>query len=287
MSSSPEQTLEPGSGSLVFRQVRDRTIVAEAAARSPLRLLTPRNHGRAAWVYTSGLGGGLVDGDTIRLEVEVEPQARAFLSTQGATRAYRSPGGTRNLLRVQVGSQGLLVYHPDPLSPFAGARLEQRVDVSLAPSASLVLLDVLTAGRVAMGERWAFGSVRSTLRIARTQASADAEVPGSVEVLADETLLLDPTAGSLSLRMRGLEAIATLVLAGPQVAPFAAALHAQFEALGVIRRPPLFQTSSQLAPEAWLFRFGAQTLERLQLRLAELLSFVPSLLGDDPFARRP
>ena len=33
--------------------------------RVPLRLLTPANHGHAAWVYTSSYGGGLVDGDRV------------------------------------------------------------------------------------------------------------------------------------------------------------------------------------------------------------------------------
>src|SRR5687768_3060300 len=52
-----------GDARLGFERVGNRTVVRTALAHSPLRLLTPRNHGHAAWVYTSSLGGGLVDGD--------------------------------------------------------------------------------------------------------------------------------------------------------------------------------------------------------------------------------
>ena len=70
-----------------------------AYATSPLRLLTPKNHGHAAWVYTSSYGGGLVDGDDIAVEASVGSGATAFLSTQSATKglplAARHPGGAR------------------------------------------------------------------------------------------------------------------------------------------------------------------------------------------------
>ena len=60
-------------GHLAFRQSGAVTAVETAFAESPLRLLTPRNHGSAAWAYTSTLGGGLVDGDRLELDLSVGP----------------------------------------------------------------------------------------------------------------------------------------------------------------------------------------------------------------------
>src|SRR5207245_10808543 len=54
-------------GHLAFERAGTATALRRAYAESPLRLLTPRNHGNAAWVYTSTLGGGLLDGDGVRL----------------------------------------------------------------------------------------------------------------------------------------------------------------------------------------------------------------------------
>src|SRR5215217_2370847 len=97
-----------GDARLAFERVGARTVVRTALAHSPLRLLTPRNHGHAAWVYTSSLGGGLVDGDHLSLQVDVAPGATAWLSSQGANRVYRSPSGCRSDVSARVGEDALL-----------------------------------------------------------------------------------------------------------------------------------------------------------------------------------
>jgi urease accessory protein len=81
-------------GHLAFGQAGTRTAVQIAYAESPLRFLTPRNHGSAAWAYTSTLGGGLVDGDRLELDITAGPGARAFVSSQGPTRVLRSTRGS-------------------------------------------------------------------------------------------------------------------------------------------------------------------------------------------------
>src|SRR5207248_157466 len=73
--STSTPTSIPGAGRLVFERVGPRSVVRSAFAASPLRLLTPRNHGQAAWAYTSSLGGGLVDGDEIRIDVRIGDRA--------------------------------------------------------------------------------------------------------------------------------------------------------------------------------------------------------------------
>src|SRR6266508_3728405 len=102
-----------------------RSLVHGAYATSPLRLLTPSNHGRAAWVYTSSYGGGLVDGDRIAIDVDVTSGATAFVSTQASTKVYRSPNGTTATLHGRVGPGALLVMAPDPVVCFADARYRQ------------------------------------------------------------------------------------------------------------------------------------------------------------------
>ena len=112
-------------GHLAFRQAGTRTAVETAYAESPLRFLTPRNHGTAAWAYTSTLGGGLVDGDRLELDIAVGPGARAFVSSQGPTRVFRSsvgcvsrdrgPGGRGRGPRPRARPDGLLrrrALHP-------------------------------------------------------------------------------------------------------------------------------------------------------------------------------
>src|SRR3989442_907629 len=93
-------------GRLSFERAGAATVLRAAYAESPLRLLTPRNHGRAAWAYISTLGGGFVDGDRVRLRISVGEGARGFVSTQGPTRIYRSPRGCESETLAEVAAGG-------------------------------------------------------------------------------------------------------------------------------------------------------------------------------------
>src|SRR5438270_13849028 len=184
-------------GRLSFERAGAQTVLRDAYAESPLRLLTPRNHGEAAWVYTSTLGGGFVDGDRVRLRISVGGGARAFVSGQGPTRIYRSPRGCESETLAEVGAGAALVLAPDPTSCFAGARFRQRIAIDLADGASIALWDVLAAGRSARGDRWSFERCSLGLALRRDGRT-----------VLDESWLLDPAHGPLRERLGRFEALA-------------------------------------------------------------------------------
>ena len=251
-------------GQLAFRQAGTRTAVETAFAESPLRFLTPRNHGTAAWAYTSTLGGGLVDGDRFELEIAVGPGARAFVSSQGPTRVFRSPGGCSSETLARVAEDGALVLAPDPIACFAGARYAQRTEVTLGPRASLALWEVVSAGR----ERWGFTRCTSALRI----------LP-----FLDETWLLDPEQGAVAERMGRFGAIGTLFLAGPLFSTVAAAARAEVDSRPPRPGAPLVESASPLRDGALVVRLAALSVQELVHRLRHHLATLPSLLGDDPW----
>ncbi|WNG21022.1 urease accessory protein UreD [Cystobacter fuscus] len=275
MAPSPTRSRREGSARLAFERVGPRTVVRTALAHSPLRLLTPRNHGHAAWVYTSSLGGGLVDGDHLHVDLEVAPGASALLSSQGFTRVYRSPRGCRNELDARVREGGLLALVPDPTVCFTDACYTQRQDIQLAPGASLVLMDLVNAGRSANGERWACASFSSSLSVHQ-----------GGRALLDERWLLAPRHGHLPERLGRFDALGTVLLIGPALAAAREALAARVGALPVIPRAGLICSTSPLGPEGLILQAAATSAETLLQQTREWLGFLPSLLGDDPWARR-
>src|SRR5215475_11859750 len=150
--------------SVTVRGDADRSSVHRARPAGPLRLLCPRRPGRAAWVVAGNLGGGLVDGDDLALEVTVERGATCVVTTQAATKVYR--GQTRQRTTVRVAEDAAVIVAPDPVVPFRGAELVQATSIELAAGASLVLVDTLTAGRRAYGERWSAARIDSALDVA-------------------------------------------------------------------------------------------------------------------------
>ncbi len=264
-----------GVARLAFERVGARTVVRSALAHSPLRLLTPRNHGHAAWVYTSSLGGGLVDGDHLSLDMDVAGGAAALLSSQGAHRVYRSPHGCRSDLSARVGAGAFLALVPDPTMCFAGARYTQHQEIHLAPDASLVVMDLVVAGRSANGERWAFTRYASTLHVHREGRA-----------LVDERWLLDPAHGALPERLGRFDALGTVLLVGPALASAREALAARIGAMPLSPRAGQVCSASPLGAEGLLVRAASTSAEGLLRTAREWLSFLTPLLGDDPWTRR-
>jgi urease accessory protein len=263
----------PGRGVLVLEHSARGTVVRAARANSPLKLLLPRNHGRGVWAYLASFGGGLVDGDSIHVEVDVGARATGLLSTQSSTKVYRSPRGCRQTLQARVGEDGLLVLLPDPVACFAGARYEQETTVTLAPRASAVLLDTFTCGRAARGERWAFSHY-----LARTLVQRE-----GVPLLLD-AVRLSPEEGALPPRMGRFEALAMLAVFGPEVAPLREAILRAPAPLR--RRAPAIETASPLGEDGALLRVAATSVEDALSAVRARLRALPTLLGDDPLARK-
>jgi urease accessory protein len=273
--------LAAGQGRIQVAHVAGASVVANLVARSPLRLLAPRNHGGAAWVFTASLGGGLVAGDAVRLEVEVGPGASALIATQAATKVYRSArtAGQQVELAARVGAGGLLVSLPDPVVCFAGASYRQRAQVDLAAGGSAVLVDAYTAGRSGRGERWAFR---------RYHAVTSIRYDG--QELAHDALLLDPAHGELAGRMGRFDAWATVMAVGPRAAEVARDLLAVAPAM--VRDAELRAAPSPLPspPAAGLpaaaLRLAGTRVEVVTHAVRAALRSLPALLGDDPFARK-
>jgi len=262
-------------GRLSFERAGAATVLRAAYAESPLRLLTPRNHGRAAWAYISTLGGGFVDGDRVRLRISVGEGARGFVSTQGPTRIYRSPRGCESETLAEVAAGAALVLTPDPTACFAGARFRQRTAVDLVDGASVALWDVLAAGRSARGERWSFDRCSLGLALRRDGRT-----------LLEESWLLDAAHGELRERLGRFEALGTVLLAGPLFASAGEALRAQLEQSPVLPRAGLVESATALAGDVVVARLASASVQDLLQALRARLEAIPALLGDDPWARR-
>ena len=262
-------------GSLHFHKVRGITVLTRAVAASPLRLLHPKNSGSAAWVYAATFGGGLLGGDAIALDVTVGADASALLSTQASTKVYRSEASSSQHLRAHVDDEGLLVLLPDPVTPFAASRYSQEQHIDLSDTASLVAVDWMTAGRVNSGERWQFTSYASRTWLRR----------GGRLVLHDATVLADAD-GDLGERMRRFNCIAWAVAIGPAVRAAAARLAGFLGDAPVPKRPDALLSAAPLADDGVLLRVAGTSAQQVGAVLRQHLNFVPSLIGDDPWACR-
>jgi urease accessory protein len=266
----------PGGGDIEVRRGPDgRSRVTRAYATSPLRLLTPRNHGRAAWIYTSSYGGGLVDGDVVAMDVAVGDGAATFVSTQASTKVYRSFRGTESRLRARVGRGGLLIVAPDPVVCFAGARYRQSQTVQLEPDAGLVLVDWVTSGRREAGERWRFEEY-----VAHTEIEADGR-----RALYD-TVSLRAAHGELESRLGRFDVLALVVMAGGVLVEPARTVIERVEQTPLVRRGDLLMSAAPLRTGGGVVRIAGRSVEQVGRVIERVLDVVPALLGDNPWSRK-
>ena len=155
-----------GGLDLTFARIAGRTRLVRAFGRVPYAV--PRAlYADPAWpdlavVYLAMPTGGIVQGDRIGLRVYAANGTAAHLTTQSASRIYQM---THNCAvqstEIVLDDAAYVEFWPDAVIPYLGARFSQHTTLRLAPTATLLYRDILTAGRLARGERFAFQAYHS------------------------------------------------------------------------------------------------------------------------------
>lgn len=114
---------------------------------------------------------GFFDGDRVDIDVSVNDGAKLCLSTPAASRVYPTRSGkpAANYQKFSIGENALLEWNPEPFIPHAGACYHQGTEIRLHPSASLLFLEWIAPGRVAMGEAFLYQSLRWELDLWSTE----------------------------------------------------------------------------------------------------------------------
>jgi urease accessory protein len=264
-----------GSAHLTFSRSGSHTVLTQAFATSPAKLIESNRRGSTCWVYAATLGGGLVGGDAIELNAQIGPDARALLTTQASTKVYRSLRPCTQSVNATVGAHAMFAVVPDPIVCFADADLTQTQRYDLHADASLVLVDWVTSGRHACGERWAFSRYQSRLRITR----------GSRQVLFD-AVVLEPGIDSVASRMRRFEVLLTAVVTGPLVADAARDVVNRVSQTPIVRGADVVATAAVLGDGGALLRVAGTSVEQVACVLRVELGFLSHLTGDDLWSRK-
>ncbi len=114
----------------------------------------------------SSYGGGLLQGDTVELDVDGRVGSRLFLGSQAHAHVYRSPDGRTSTWSLRATLEdALAVVYLNPLIPHAQSLYRQRQVWRLMGASNLVLVEWFSAGRVKTGEVFAFESVETELEL--------------------------------------------------------------------------------------------------------------------------
>jgi urease accessory protein len=154
-----------------------RTRPARVHESGSLRVRFPHRDGAVLDAVIVNTGGGMTGGDRFDLDINVGAGADVSVTTAAAEKIYRSLGSDTTFdLNLTIGSGGRLAWLPQETILFDRARLRRKIDVDLAPDASLLLAEATIFGRSAMGETVRSGSFfdRWRVRVGGSLVFADA-----------------------------------------------------------------------------------------------------------------
>ena len=264
-----------GSAYLTFTRSGSQTVLTRAFATSPAKLIASNGRGETCWVYAATLGGGLVGGDAIQIHANVTAGSRALVTTQASTKVYRSLRRSTQCLSATVEGDALLAVVPDPIVCFAGADFTQSQRYDLHSDASFVLVDWMTSGRHATGERWAFARYESRFDVKR----------GPQRVFLDG-VVLEPGLDSIAARMGRFDVLGLAIISGPLVADAACDLVRRVSATPVVRDASLVISAATLRDGGALVRIAGASVEHVGHTLRSHLAFLSPLVGDDLWSRK-
>ncbi|WP_439575410.1 urease accessory protein UreD [Phreatobacter sp.] len=202
----PAPALERAQGAarLVFARRGDATVLRQAYQEAAVRVLRPRvEPGEDIEAVLINTAGGITGGDRFSLDIALEPGTRATVTTQAAEKVYRSSGGIGTLTTaIRLDSGAHLAWLPQETILFDGSALERRLDVAMAPDATLIAAESIVFGRIARGERVEAASLFDRWRIRR----------GGRLIFAEGLRLEGPVAHALLARAAGAGAVASALL---------------------------------------------------------------------------
>ena len=157
---------------LVFSVRGGRTVLTHAYAEPPFRIGWVFREGGSARMILPWSAPGVFGGDRLEQLIRVERGASVCLASPAALQAHPSSTGEIARMRttVEVEDGADLRCHWDPLIPFPGARLSQRIEVRLSPDTAFYWSDAFMGGRESRGEGWTFDALEHELSVTRGEA---------------------------------------------------------------------------------------------------------------------
>lgn len=165
-----------------------KSVATHEYHRGALRVLRPHyldDSGQVCYVVVNP-GGAYLGADLYVIDVEVEDWAKLLLTTQSATKIYRTPGSfAEQRMRLRLGEGSQLELVPDQLIAYREASYRQNTHITLHPTSSLVMSEVITPGWSPDGASFRYEELRL-----RTEIRV--ESGGKSGLLALDNLLIRP-----------------------------------------------------------------------------------------------
>ncbi|MFJ7974219.1 urease accessory protein UreD [Peribacillus sp. NPDC096379] len=152
-----------GTLRLDVEERQGKTVAKNVYFQGALKVMRPIYHddsGQACY-YILNPGGGYLDGDRYQLQFSLKEQAKLTLTTQSATKVYKTPNQHAYQETEFILKKGsYLEYIPDPLIMYRNARYKQKNVIRMEQGATLIYSDIITPGWSPDGDQFSYDQLQ-------------------------------------------------------------------------------------------------------------------------------
>jgi urease accessory protein len=110
-----------------------------------------------AHIYMMSSSGGILQGDEQKIDVIMGKNSSARITTQSATKIYKMDGGyASQSIHIHNQEGSYLEFIPHQIIPFKSSKFYQEVNLEVEKNAILIYSEIISAGRIASGEKFDF-----------------------------------------------------------------------------------------------------------------------------------
>jgi urease accessory protein len=204
-----------GELELTIAERGGRSMATHQYHRGALRVVRPHyldDSGQVCYVLVNP-GGAYLGADLYLIDVEVGEGAKLLLTTQSATKIYRTPGSfAEQRMRLRLGEGSRLELAPEQLIAYREASYRQNTHITLRPSSSLIMAEVITPGWSPDGSPFRYEELRL-----RTEIRVESD-DGTGLLALDNVLIRPPLADVSGMGfLEGFSHLGSLIVVDPRV----------------------------------------------------------------------
>ena len=157
-----------GNLNLAYAYHQGKTNIIRNEVQAPLKVQRPfypegKEICHSVILHTAG---GVVGGDRLSMDFQLEADAKTLITTATAGKIYRSSGmEARQNINIKIAKDAYLEWLPQETIVFNGAIYRQDLRVELESESSFLMWEITRFGRTARGERFVSGEWRSHVEI--------------------------------------------------------------------------------------------------------------------------
>lgn len=115
------------------------------------------DHPKFAHIYMMSSSGGILQGDEQIIDIIMGKNSKARITNQSATKIYKMEDGyASQYINIHCQEGSYLEFVPHQIIPFKSSRFYQEVNLEVDENAILIYSEIISAGRIASGEKYDF-----------------------------------------------------------------------------------------------------------------------------------